>query len=110
MEENTKYELRKGLLVVAVLSIIRKKRTYAAEILTELQKTVFATQEGTLYPLLSKLKRDGLLIHEWKESKNGPPRKYFILSNEGKKRLNELMLYMNEIERDIAKLRGGEDE
>lgn len=103
-EDTTTNEIRKGLLVVAVLQVIGRRRSYAGEILTLLTSTGFSTQEGTLYPLLSRLKREGLIDHEWVESKNGPPRKYYKLNSLGKTRLRKLMDYINEINKDLARL------
>jgi PadR family transcriptional regulator PadR len=100
--DSTVSEIKKGLLVVAVLQAIGKKKSYAAEILEQLQNTEFSTLEGTLYPLLSKLKREGLIDHEWIESKNGPPRKYYCLSQEGKDRSKELMSYIQKIQTELT--------
>jgi PadR family transcriptional regulator PadR len=108
-EDSTKLEMRKGLLVLAVLRVISKKSMYAAEILASLADTEFATQEGTLYPLLSKLKRDELIDHEWKESRNGPPRKYFKLSQKGRSRMNDLMEHMKLLDSTLTNL-GGHNE
>ena len=81
--------IRKGLLEFLVLKIISAEKVYAADILKQLASTEFATQEGTLYPLLSKMRREGLLDYEWKESEAGPPRKYYQLTAEGRKQLRE---------------------
>jgi PadR family transcriptional regulator PadR len=89
--------LRKGLLELLVLKIVSARRVYAAEILVRLSDTDFATQEGTLYPLLSKLRRDELLDYEWVESESGPPRKYFRLTPKGKGWLHELSRYWKSI-------------
>lgn len=72
--------IRRGLLEFLILKIVGVERVYAAEILRRLNATDFATQEGTLYPLLSKMRRDGLLDYEWQESDAGPPRKYYELT------------------------------
>lgn len=106
-EDSTSNEIRKGLLVLAVLRVINVKKTYAAEILTSLNKTEFSTQEGTLYPLLSRLKREGYINHEWVESKSGPPRKYYSLSESGQQRLTELSKYMDKLQQEL-KILGGE--
>ena len=68
--------IRKGLLEFAVLKSVRASTAYVPDLLRRLAGTAFATQEGTLYPLLSKLRREGLVDHEWRESDAGPPRKY----------------------------------
>ena len=106
MENNYQNEIRKGLLTAAVLQAISKKRCYANEILQELKPTPFSTQEGTLYPLLSKLKREGFVEHEWVESTGGPPRKYYSLSNKGNEYLNELITYVKSIVQELDQLGG----
>jgi PadR family transcriptional regulator PadR len=85
--------IRKGLLELAVLTVIGARRSYAGEIRARLEPTEFAAQEGTLYPLLSKLRRDGMLDHEWEESDAGPPRKYYVLTAAGTDRLTSLRTY-----------------
>lgn len=89
--------VRRGLLDLAVLSCLRSGRLYPAEIRDRLASTPFATREGTLYPLLGKLRRDGLLDHEWVESEHGPPRKYHGLTDAGSARLAELDAYWHEL-------------
>ena len=79
--------IRKGLLEFLLLKIIAGAQVYAADILQQLDGTEFATQEGTLYPLLSKMRREGLLDYEWKESEAGPPRKYYRLTAKGREHL-----------------------
>lgn len=85
--------LRKGLLELALLKIVAAHKVYAADILAKLAVTPLATGEGTLYPLLSRLKRDGLLSYDWVESESGPPRKYYHLTAAGKARLSDLTQY-----------------
>src|SRR5687767_9789032 len=85
--------IRKGLLEFLILKIVSAEKVYAADILKRLSVTDFATQEGTLYPLLSKMRRDGLLEYEWQESEAGPPRKYYELTVKGKSQLAELVDY-----------------
>jgi PadR family transcriptional regulator PadR len=89
--------IRKGLLEFLVAKIIAAESVYAADILTRLSSTEFATQEGTLYPLLSKMRREGLLDYEWQESENGPPRKYYRLTAKGKEQLRTLESYWQKI-------------
>ena len=96
--------IRKGLLEFLVLRVISGSEVYAADILKRLSTTDFATQEGTLYPLLSRLRRDGLVDYEWQESDAGPPRKYYRLTAAGKSQLADLDDYWNRINRHIAKL------
>ena len=96
--------IRKGLLEFLILKIVAVEKVYAADILKHLSATDFATQEGTLYPLLSKMRRDGLLGYEWQESDAGPPRKYYELTDKGKTRLGELNDYWKRLNLTIAKL------
>ena len=77
---------------------------YAADILKQLNATEFATQEGTLYPLLSRMRREGLLDYEWKESEAGPPRKYYELTVKGKDQLQETLDYWGQINGTVRKL------
>lgn len=85
--------LRKGLLEYLILGIVAADKVYAADILERLSRTDFATQEGTLYPLLSKMRREGFLNYEWQESEAGPPRKYYKLTGTGRKHLAEFRDY-----------------
>ena len=94
--------LRKGLLEFLVLKIVGADSVYVADILRRLAGTEFATQEGTLYPLLSKLRREDLVQYEWRESDAGPPRKYYRLTDAGKHRLAALDDYWNRINGTIA--------
>ncbi len=85
--------LRNGLLEFLILDIVSSGEVYVADILARLGKTDFATREGTLYPLLSKMRREGLLEHDWRESTAGPPRKYYRLTRLGRKNLAEFRAY-----------------
>ena len=96
--------IRKGLLEFLVLRIISSDKVYVADILQRLSGTEFATQEGTLYPLLSKLRRDGLVDYEWQESEVGPPRKYYQLTARGRAHLGELRDYWQAINATIDQL------
>jgi PadR family transcriptional regulator PadR len=98
MNVNEKFSaLRKGMLEFLLLQIIAVEKVYVADILKQLSATDFATQEGTLYPLLSKMRREGLLDYEWKESETGPPRKYYELTAKGREQLGETLAYWNKI-------------
>lgn len=99
-------EVRKGLLVLAVLQVIASRKVYASEILNILAQSEFETQEGTLYPLLSRLKREGLIEHEWVESPSGPPRKYYALSPKGRERTDSLLAYVNTLHKQLKHLGG----
>lgn len=96
--------IRKGLLEFAILKIISADKVYAADILKLLSETEFSTQEGTLYPLLSKLRREELVDYEWQESDAGPPRKYYKLTAQGRAQLVSLNDYWKELNRTLAKL------
>jgi PadR family transcriptional regulator, regulatory protein PadR len=96
--------IRKGLLEFLILKIIAANKVYAADILKCLSATEFATQEGTLYPLLSKMRRDGLLDYEWQESEAGPPRKYYELTAKGTSQLADLGDYWKQLNATITQL------
>jgi PadR family transcriptional regulator PadR len=96
--------IRKGLLEFLILKIVSTNTVYVADILERLSETEFATQEGTLYPLLSKMRRENLVDYEWKESEVGPPRKYYRLTAKGKSQLAELNQYWKQINATIHEL------
>lgn len=81
--ENTIAQMRKGILELCVLSIISAKEAYPSDIIKELKKSKLIVVEGTLYPLLTRLKNAGLLSYNWQESSSGPPRKYYNITEEG---------------------------
>jgi PadR family transcriptional regulator PadR len=89
--ENTKAQMRKGVLEFCILSILSDGEHYPTEILERMKKAKLLVVEGTLYPLLTRLKNDGLLSYRWEESPSGPPRKYFSLTKEGKMFSKELL-------------------
>ncbi|WP_438965729.1 PadR family transcriptional regulator [Flavobacterium sp.] len=95
--ENTKAQMRKGVLEFCILSVLKVKDAYTSEILETLKEAKLLVVEGTVYPLLTRLKNDGLLIYRWEESTSGPPRKYYGLTDEGKEFLNELSSTWNEL-------------
>ncbi|NKI32785.1 PadR family transcriptional regulator [Croceivirga thetidis] len=88
--ENTKAQMRKGVLEYCILSIIKDEDKYASEILGALKDAKMLVVEGTIYPLLTRLKNAGLLNYRWEESTSGPPRKYYALTETGQLFLNEL--------------------
>jgi PadR family transcriptional regulator PadR len=89
--EEAKSQMRRGMLEFCTLLIIgRGKEVYASDILKQLKAADLIVVEGTLYPLLSRLKSDGLLDYDWKESTAGPPRKYYTLTAKGKEKLSQL--------------------
>jgi PadR family transcriptional regulator PadR len=98
--------IRKGLLELVVLKVIAAKKVYAADILQILAQGEFATQEGTLYPLLSRLRREGAVEYDWVESEAGPPRKYYHLTPKGKSSLAELEGYWEDLSKYIKDIKG----
>ena len=96
--------IRKGLLEFLVLKIVSGNKVYVADILDQLGGTEFATQEGTLYPLLSKMRREELVDYEWKESEAGPPRKYYQLTAKGREQLRETEDYWQKISATVKSL------
>ncbi len=90
--------MRKGILEYCVLSIINRAEVYPTEILKELKEAKILTVEGTIYPLLTRLKNGGMLSYRWKESHSGPPRKYYTITDAGKTFLAELDLGWTELE------------
>ena len=81
--DNAKSQMRKGMLEYCVLLLLRRQPSYANDIIKQLKDADLIVVEGTLYPLLSRLKKDGLLTYEWKESFQGPPRKYYAMTEDG---------------------------
>ena len=93
MDQSTFSAIRNGLLEFLVLQIVSSGEVYAADILARLAGTDFATREGTLYPLLSRMGREGLLEYAWRESATGPPRKYYRLTKQGGDLLSHFRTY-----------------
>lgn len=96
--------IRKGLLEFLVLKVVAAQPVYVADILRTLNETEFATQEGTLYPLLSKMRREELVRYEWRESDAGPPRKYYELTAKGREQLRETAEYWQKITSTVKAL------
>jgi len=88
--ENTKAQMRKGILEYCILSILSRDDAYTSEILSVLKEANLIVVEGTIYPLLNRLKKGGLLSYRWEESTSGPPRKYYVLTETGTLFLKEL--------------------
>ena len=88
--ENTKAQMRKGVLEYCILSILQHGDAYTSEIISTLKSSEMIVVEGTIYPLLTRLKNSGLLSYRWEESTSGPPRKYYVLTESGKLFLKEL--------------------
>ena len=89
--ENSKAQLRKGILEFCVLALLQKEEAYPSDVLQSLKESELIVVEGTLYPLLNRLKNAGLLTYRWEESKSGPPRKYYSLTEQGKTFYKELV-------------------
>ena len=99
--------LRKGLLEFLILQIVAADKVYVADMMKKLAETDFATQEGTLYPLLSKMRREQLVDYEWHESGSGPPRKYYKLTDKGRSQLDEFKGYWDYLNATIIQLGRG---
>ena len=90
MLNNIKSQMRKGLLEYCILSIIHKNEAYASDILDMLKQANLVVVEGAVYPLLTRMKNEGLLSYRWQESTSGPPRKYYALTTQGQDLLAQL--------------------
>lgn len=99
--ENTRAQMRKGILEYCILMVLSKKEAYPSDIIDELKTAKLIVVEGTLYPLLTRLKNDGLLRYNWVESTSGPPRKYYALTEEGITFLNELKITWDELHQAV---------
>jgi len=95
--ENTQVQMRKGILEFCILHIISRGEVYASDMLEELTSAKIMVVEGTLYPLLTRLRKAGLVDYRWEESTSGPPRKYYQLTEEGKAFLEELRTTWHEL-------------
>ena len=102
--ENTKQQMRKGILEFCILSVLKDRDLYASEILERLKEARLLVVEGTLYPLLTRLKNADLLQYRWEESSSGPPRKYYTLTEEGTQFLEELKSTWEELQHAINKV------
>jgi PadR family transcriptional regulator, regulatory protein PadR len=100
--ENTKAQMRKGVLEYCILSVLKDKDAYVAEILETLKDAKLLVVEGTIYPLLTRLKNAGLLSYRWEESTSGPPRKYYGLTDTGKLFLTELTHTWEELQTAVS--------
>ena len=102
--ENTQAQMRKGILEYCILSILSKGEAYPSEILESLENAKLLVVEGTLYPLLTRLKNMELLSYRWEESTSGPPRKYYQITSQGQEFLNELYKTWSELQQAVLKL------
>ena len=103
--ENIKSQMRKGYLEYCILLILKNKAAYASDIISELKEAKLIVVEGTLYPLLTRLKNGELLEYRWVESTQGPPRKYYEMTEAGNAFLNELEIAWQEINEVVDKIK-----
>jgi PadR family transcriptional regulator, regulatory protein PadR len=103
--ENVRSQMRKGVLEYCILSILNRKEAYASSIIEELKAANMIVVEGTLYPLLIRQKNQGLLSYRWEESTQGPPRKYYVITDKGRAQLAEMDAAWNELVNSINTLR-----
>ena len=104
--ENVKSQMRKGMLEYCIMLLLHREAAYASDIITKLKEARLIVVEGTLYPLLTRLKNDELLSYEWVESPQGPPRKYYRLTEKGETFLNELQKAWQELNDTVSHLQG----
>ncbi len=102
--ENTKAQMRKGVLEYCILSVLKDGEAYTSDILETLKDAKLLVVEGTIYPLLTRLKNAGLLSYRWEESTGGPPRKYYELTPTGTLFLTELNLTWSELQQAVNKV------
>ena len=102
--ENTQSQMRKGILEYCILSIIRQGEVYPSDIIEQMRTAKLNILEGTLYPLLTRLKNSGMLTYRWVESSAGPPRKYFSLTSKGEDFYQELQSTWQEIAHAVTTL------
>ncbi len=102
--ENTKAQMRKGVLEFCILSVLKDGEAYTSDILETLKDAKMLVVEGTIYPLLTRLKNAGLLSYRWEESTGGPPRKYYSLTEKGKLFLTELNDTWSELQEAVTKV------
>ncbi|MHA8065448.1 PadR family transcriptional regulator [Aquirufa sp. ROCK2-A2] len=102
--ENAKVQMRKGILEFCILQIISRGEVYASTMLQELTSAKIMVVEGTLYPLLTRLKNAGFLDYKWVESSSGPPRKYYVLTDKGQEFLLELKNTWTDLENSVHQI------
>ncbi|MGI9526136.1 MAG: PadR family transcriptional regulator [Weeksellaceae bacterium] len=102
--DKAKVQMRKGILELCILSIIKRGDLYASDIIDELKQAEMIVVEGTLYPLLTRLKNAGLLNYRWEESTSGPPRKYYTLTDKGEEFLQELKATWNSLQQTVNQI------
>ena len=105
MIDNIKSQMRKGILEYCILLSLEGKEAYTSEIIEHLKQADLLVVEGTLYPLLSRMRGNGLLGYRWQESSEGPPRKYYYITAEGKQMLTELDKEWQAISKSVETMR-----
>ena len=105
--ERNNAQMRKGVLELCILSIVSKEDAYASDIIEKLKEAKLIVVEGTLYPLLTRLKNEGLLSYRWEESTQGPPRKYYRITESGQKALDGMALDWTELVESVERLLKG---
>jgi PadR family transcriptional regulator, regulatory protein PadR len=108
--ENAKAQMRKGVLELCILAIIEEDEVYPSDIIARLKANDLIVVEGTLYPLLTRLKNDGLLDYSWRESKTGPPRKYFKITDLGRQFLEALTSSWQQLVHSVGQTLGVPEE
>ncbi len=103
--DNAKSQMRKGMLEYCIMLLLDEKPYYTSDIINRLKEADLLVVEGTLYPLLTRLKNDGILSYQWQESTQGPPRKYYVLTDDGKDVLKQLEAAWNELESTVHNLK-----
>lgn len=107
--DNAKSQMRKGMLDYCIMLLLSDKPHYPSDIIRKLKETDLLVVEGTLYPLLTRLKNDGILSYEWQESMQGPPRKYYVLTDEGRAALLQLDAAWEELENTVHHIKEREE-
>lgn len=109
-EDNVKVQMRKGILEYCILAILSREDSYAPKIIAELKAAEMIVVEGTLYPILTRQKNAGLLTYRWEESSQGPPRKYYSLTDKGRECLAQLDEAWDELVNQIRTIRHGKQQ
>ncbi len=105
--DNVKSQMRKGILEYCIMLLLHREAAYASDIISKLKEAHLIVVEGTLYPLLTRLKNDELLSYEWVESNQGPPRKYYRLTEKGEEVLSELENSWRDLNETVNKIANG---
>jgi PadR family transcriptional regulator, regulatory protein PadR len=102
--DNSQAQMRKGVLELCILSMLAKEDSYVPDIIDKLKSSKLIVVEGTLYPLMTRLKNDGFLTYNWAESRSGPPRKYYKLTPLGKSLLKDLKKSWEDLVESVGKI------